>query len=78
VSAVDLAPPAIAHFYLAVPSGRSVANHEMIREAVLHSAHVPMIIIEHACIALPCATVVHDDELPATPFHGRTANRFDD
>ena len=77
VAAIDLAAPAVAHFYLAVASRCSVADHEMISKAILHPADVPMVIIEYACVTLPGSTVVHDDELPASSFHRRAPDRFD-
>src|SRR5919201_6031848 len=77
MSAVDLAAPAIAHFDLAVSCGCSVSDDEMIGETILHSAHVPMIVIEHARVPLPCAAIVHHNELPAAPFHRRASDRFD-
>ena len=75
---IDLAAPPVAHFYLAVPSRCSVANHKMISEAVLHPTDMPMIIIECACVSLPCSTIVDDDKLPATPLYWGAANCFDD
>ncbi len=77
MAAVDLTAPAVPHFYLAIPSRCSVTNHEMISEAVLHSAHMPMVIIEDARVSLPRPTVVHNNELPAAPFDWRAADRFD-
>ena len=77
MTAVDLPPPAIAHFYLAVPGRCSVANHEMISEAVLHSAHMPMVIIEDARVSLPRPAIVDNDELPTSSFHRRAADCFD-
>ncbi len=78
VAAVDLTPPTIAHFDLAVACGCSVADHEVVRKTILHPADVPMIIIKSARVSLPRAAVVHDNELPATPFHWRASNGFDD
>ncbi len=78
VPAVDLTAPAIAHFNLAVSCGCSVPDHEMIGETILHPAHVPMVIIEDARVALPRAAIMHYNELPATPFHWRASDRFDD
>ena len=78
MAAVDLAPPAIAHFDLAVARGRSVADHEMVGKTILHPADVPMIIIKNARVSLPRAAVVHHDELPAAPFHWRASDGFDD
>ena len=76
MAAVDLAAPPIAYFNLAVARGCSVANHEMIGKTVLHPAHMPMIIIERARVSLTRAAIVHDDELPATPFHWRAPDGF--
>ena len=78
MAAVDLAPPAIAHFDLAVARGSSVANHEMVRKTILHPADVPMIIIKSARVSLPRAAIMHDNELPATPLHWRASDGFDD
>src|ERR687887_2857591 len=46
MAAVDLAPPAIADFDLAVTGRSAVADHEMIGEAVLHPANMLMVIIK--------------------------------
>ena len=78
VAAVDLTPPTIAYFNLAVARGCSVADHEVIRKTILHPADVPMIIIESARVSLPRAAIVHDNELPATPLHWRASDRVDD
>lgn len=69
--AIDLAPPAIAHFDLAVARGSAITDDEMIGEPVLHPANMPVVIIENAGATLPSATVVHDNELPAAPHHRR-------
>ncbi len=76
--AVNLAPPAIAHFDLAIAGGCSVPNHEMIRKTILHPADVPMVIIKHARVSLSRAAIMHDNELPATPFHWRASDSVDD
>jgi len=78
VAAVDLTPPPIAHFDLAVACGCSVADHEMVRKTILHPADVPMIIIKSARVTLSGAAIMHDNELPATPFHWRASDGFDD
>src|SRR5919201_5419761 len=41
----------------------------MISEPVLHPSDMPMVIIKNARVPLPSAAVVHNNELPATPFH---------
>ena len=78
MAAVDLASPAIAYFDLTVAGGSSVADHEMVCEPVLHPANMPVIIIKHARVSLPCATVMDNNELPTTPFHRRASDGFDD
>ena len=77
VATVDLAPPAIAHFDLAIAGRCAVPNDEVISEAVLHAPDMLVIIIEDTRIALTCPAVVHDDELPPTPFYRRPANCID-
>jgi hypothetical protein len=75
---IDLAPPAIADFDLPIASGCSVPNHEMIRKTILHSPDMPMIIVKRARVSLPGAAIVHDYELPPSPFHWRASDGFDD
>lgn len=65
VAAVDLPPPTIAHFDLAVPGRSSVADHKMISESVLHSLKMPVVIIERGRVSLTRPAVVNDDVLPA-------------
>ena len=65
VAAIDLAPPAIADFDLAVAGGGAVADDEMVGEAVGHAPDIAVVVIEDAGVALPGAAVVHDDEAPA-------------
>ena len=78
MAAIDLAPPAIAYFDLAVARGRSVADHEVISKAILHTPDMPMIVIENARVALSRAAIMHDNELPATPFYWCAPDGFDD
>jgi hypothetical protein len=78
MAAVNLTPPAIADFDLAIASGRSVADHEVVRKTILHSADMSVIIIKNARVSLPRAAIMHDDELPASPFHWRAPDRFSD
>ena len=78
MTAVDLTTPAIADFDLAVAGRCAVSNNEVIGETVLHPTNMPMVIIEDASVPLPGAAVVHNNELPATPFHRRAPDRFDD
>ena len=78
MAAVDLATPAIAYFDLPVTCRCSVSDYEMIGKTVLHPAYMPMIIIEHARVSLPGAAIMHDNELPATPFYWCAPDGFDD
>ena len=78
MAAVDLAPPTIAHFDLTITSRCSVTNDEVISKAILHAPDMPMIIIENARVALSRAAIMHDNELPATPFHRRAPDSVDD
>ena len=64
VAAIDLPPPAITHFDLAIACGSAVADHEMVGQPVLHMADMAMVVIEDARVPLPCPTVVDDNELP--------------
>jgi hypothetical protein len=66
VAAVDLPPPAVTYFDLAIASRCSVADHEMISESILHSADVPMVVIENRGVPLSRAAVVYDNVLPAS------------
>ena len=77
VTAVDLVPPAIADFNLAVTGRCAVPDDEVIGEAILHAPNMLVVIIKDTRIALSCAAIVHDNELPATPFHGRAPDRID-
>lgn len=74
VSAVNLASPAGTDFDLAIVSAAPVANHEMIRESVLHVPCTPMVIIVGPCIARGGAAVVDDDVFPASAPDGRPVN----
>ena len=78
VAAVDLTPPAVAHFDLAVAGGSAVPDHKVVGKTILHPADVPMIIIKNSRVPLPRAAVMHDNELPAVPFHRRASDSFDD
>jgi len=74
VAAIDLPPPAIANLDLAVTGGRAITDDKMISESIFHAANVAVVVIENAGAALTCATVMNDDELPATSHHWRAIN----
>ena len=75
--AVDLPAPAIAHFNLAIARRCPVANDEVISKSIAHPAHISVVVIEDARIALPGAAVVHYNKLPAAPLHPRATDFFD-
>jgi hypothetical protein len=77
MTAVDLAAPAIADFDLAIAGRCAVPNHEVIGKAVLHPPNMLVVIIKDTRIALPGATVVDNNKLPATPFYWRTPDSID-
>ena len=77
MAAVDLTAPAVADFNLAVAGRSAIANDEVISKPVLHPPDMSMVIIERTRVALPRAAIMHDDELPALPFHRSAADLFD-
>ena len=66
MAAVDLPTPAIADFDLTIAGRSAVADYEMVSKSVLHSAKMPVVIIERGSVALTRSAVVHDDVLPAS------------
>src|SRR5262249_55006063 len=64
VAAVDLFPPAVPDFNLTVAGGGLVADYKMISEPVTHPAHMAVVVIEDARVALPGAAGVHHAETP--------------
>lgn len=65
MAAINLEPPPISDFDLAVAGRRAIADHEMVSEPVLHPTKMPMVIVERRRIALPRSAIVHNDVLPA-------------
>jgi len=78
VAAIDLSAPTISDFDLAVAGGSSIADDEMISKSVLHSANMPVVIIERGRISLTCSAVVHDNKLPAAPRDRRAIDLIAD
>ena len=72
VTAVDLSPPAIPYFDLAIAGGSSVADNKMVCKTVLHPSKMSMVIVERGGVSLTRSAVMHDDELPA-PAHNRSS-----
>lgn len=78
MATVDLPAPAIPNFNLAVAGRSAVADHEVVSEPVLHSAKMPVVVIERGSVALTCSAVVHDDILPAAARDRRAINLITD
>ena len=66
MTAIDLPSPAVADFDLSIPRGISIADDEVVGEAVLHFAHASVIHIENTGVSLAGTAVVNDDVFPAT------------
>ena len=77
MTAVDLPRPAVAHFHLPVAGRSPVADHEMVRQPVLHPPHPAVIIIKRARVALPRPAIMHDNKFPARTLHRRAADCLD-
>jgi hypothetical protein len=75
MTAIDLPSPAITHFDFAIAGGGAIADDKMISEAILHTADVPVVIVEDAGAALSRSAVVDNDKLP-TPAHDGSAVDF--
>src|SRR4051794_18767305 len=69
MAAVDLAPPAFAHFDFSIARGSAVADHEMIGQTVAHPANVAAVVVEDAGVGLSSAAVGHFDKTPALAQH---------
>lgn len=65
MAAIDLFVPAGTHFYLTVARVGSVADYEMISQAVGHFSHVGVVEVEGLGIALFGAAIVNHDVAPA-------------
>ncbi len=76
MAALDLATPAVADFDFAVARGGSVADDEVVGEAIGHSANMEVIVIEGFGVALASAAVVNDDVAPAPTEDGGLADFF--
>ena len=76
MTAIDLPGPAVADFDLSIPRGISIADDEVVGEAVLHFAYSPVINIENSCVPLAGAAVVNDDVFPASALNFRVVDGF--
>ena len=72
MASVELGGPAVTDLDLAVAGAMSVANNEMVGEAVFHVADAEMVNIENTGISLTGAAVVDNDVFPTTAVHRGT------
>ncbi len=66
--------PPVTDFDLSVAGGCSVADDEVVSEAVLHFANAAVVIFEGFGVALSGAAIVNDDVLPASFGDGWAAD----
>ena len=78
MSAVQLPHPAVSDFNLTIARGGAVANDEMVGKTVWHPAHMTMVIVEDASVALAGTAVMHDDVFPSVTRDPRVVDRFAD
>lgn len=75
MATIDLTPPSVANFDLAIPRRGPVSDDKMIRKSVPHSTNLAMIIIKRARVPLTRTAVVNNDEFPTTLLDRRPPNR---
>ena len=78
MASVDLTHPAITNLDLTVTRGSAVTYDKVVGKTVGHLAHVTMVMIEDAGIALAGTAVVNDDEFPPVPPDTGVVNGFAD
>jgi hypothetical protein len=71
----ELAYPTVADFDLSIAGGGTVADYEMVGEAVRHLTHAPMVVIENSRISLSCPAVVDDNIFPAITGYSSLVDR---
>lgn len=76
MTAIDLPSPAVTDFDLSIPRGISIADDEVVGEAILHFAYPPVINIENSSVPLAGAAVVNDDVFPASALNFRVVDGF--
>ena len=69
MAAVDLSGPAVSDFDLSIARGISVADDEVVGEAILHFANAFVIDIKDPRVSLAGATVMNDDVFPPSALH---------
>jgi len=72
MATVELCGPAVTDLHLTISGAMSVADNEMVGEAVFHVADAEMVNIENTGISLTGAAVVDNDVFPTTAVHRGT------
>ncbi len=62
--------PSVTDFDLSVAGGCSVADDEVVSEAVLHFANAAVVILKGFRVALSGSAIVNDDVFPASSGDG--------
>jgi len=78
MATVDLPYPAITNLDLTVTRRSAVTYDKVVGETVGHLAHVAMVMIEDASVALARTAVVNDDIFPPVPRDTGVVNGFAD
>ena len=66
MAAVDLSGPAASDFDFSIARGISIADDEVVGEAILHFANASVVDIKNPRVSLACATIMNDDVFPAS------------
>lgn len=69
MASVDLPGPAVTDLNLAIARTVTVADHEVVGQAVLHVPHPEVIDVKDPGVPLTGAAVVDDDIFPSPPAH---------
>ena len=69
MTAIDLPGPAVTDFDLSIPRGISIADDEVVGEAILHFANASVVDIKNPRVSLAGATVMNDDVFPPSALH---------
>lgn len=66
MAAVDLSSPPVSDFDFSIARGISIADDEVVGEAILHFANASVVDIKNPGVSLAGATVMNDDVFPAS------------
>ena len=69
MAAVDLSGPPVSDFDFSIARGISIADDEVVGEAILHFANASVVDIKNPRVSLAGATVMNDDVFPPSALH---------